>query len=154
MQIRRVAIADAKQLASLLREVGWFDFFTNNSLEAGTELVKVHLARCLQDDSHSMFVAQSDDGEIVGYVSAHWLPYLFLPGPDGFISELFVRPSARSHGVGRQLLETVKAEAGARGCSRLSLINFRHRESYERGFYAKMGWQERRDAASFIYPIR
>jgi GNAT superfamily N-acetyltransferase len=154
MKIRRVAVQDASQLAALLREVGWFDILNNNPLETNTELVKTHLAGCLADNSHSMFVAESAQGEVIGYVSAHWLPYLFLPGPEGFISELFVRPNARGQGVGRQLLEAVEMEARARGCSRLSLINFRHRESYERGFYVKMEWQERTDAANFTYSIR
>jgi hypothetical protein len=49
------------------------------------------------------------------------------------------------------LLEAIRVEALARGCSPLSLINLRHRESYERGFYARRGWQERSEAASFVY---
>lgn len=154
MKIRRIRVEDTEQLASLLKEVGWFELFNHQSLAAVIELVKSQLERCLRDDSHSMLVAESTDGEIAGYVSLHWLPYLFLPGPEGFVSELFVRPAARGQGVGRQLLDRVEAEARARGCSRLSLINFRHRESYQRGFYAKMGWQERSDAANFTYPIR
>lgn len=36
------------------------------------------------------------------------------------------------------------------GCQRLSLINLRRRESYERQFYIKAGWQERAEAANFI----
>jgi GNAT superfamily N-acetyltransferase len=154
MNIRKVRVEDGEQLAALLKEVGWFELFNRQSLAAVIELVKPQLERCLADGSHSMFVAEAADGEIVGYVSAHWLPYLFLPGPEGFVSELFVRPAARGQGAGRQLLEKIEAEARTRGCSRLSLINFRHRESYERGFYVKVGWQERRDAANFTYPIR
>jgi GNAT superfamily N-acetyltransferase len=122
-------------------------------LQATTEHVKSQLERCLIDDSHSIFVAESPQREVIGYVSAHWLPYLFLPGSEGFISELFVRPAARGQGVGRQLLQKVEVEARTRGCSRLSLINFRNRESYERRFYSKIGWKERPDAANFTYSI-
>ena len=57
---------------------------------------------------------------------------------------------ARGQGIGSRLLEAVKAEAKRRGCSRLQLVNFRQRESYQRGFYAKAGWEERPDGASFV----
>jgi GNAT superfamily N-acetyltransferase len=153
MRIRRPGAEDAKALASLLHEIGWFELLRSQTLQATTEHVNSQLERCLVDDSHSIFVAESAQGEVIGYISAHWLPYLFLPGPEGFISELFVRPVARGQGVGRQLLERIEVEARTRGCSRLSLINFRNRESYERGFYSKMGWKERRDAANFTYQI-
>ncbi len=51
-------------------------------------------------------------------------------------------------------MRAVKAEAARRGCWRLSLLNMRGRESYERAFYAKDGWQEREDAANFVYEVR
>ena len=86
----------------------------------------------------------------MGYGSVHWLPYLFLQGPEGYVSELFVRESARGQGIGRELLKVIETEAKARGCVRLSLINLRSRESYTRQFYVKAGWEERPDAANFI----
>jgi hypothetical protein len=55
-----------------------------------------------------------------------------MAGAEGYVSELFVREPAR-------------------GCTRLSLINLRQRESYRRQFYVKAGWQERGTAANFIY---
>jgi hypothetical protein len=48
------------------------------------------------------------------------------------------------------LLEAVKGEAATRNCSRLSLLNMRDRESYQRAYYTKDGWQERSDAANFV----
>jgi GNAT superfamily N-acetyltransferase len=98
-------------------------------------------------------VACSSDGKIAGYTSVHWLPYLFMNGPEGYVSELFVRSSGRGQGIGKQLLQAVEAEARARGCSRLSLINLRDRESYLRKFYNKAGWEERSEAANFLFRI-
>jgi GNAT superfamily N-acetyltransferase len=98
-------------------------------------------------------VAQSDDDKIVGYVSVHWLPYLFMRGPEGYVSESFVRDNARGRGVGRRLLQAVEREARSHECTRMSLTNLRHRESYKRQFYVKAGWTERSDAANFIYQI-
>jgi GNAT superfamily N-acetyltransferase len=83
----------------------------------------------------------------------HWLPYLILPAPEGFISELFVHPRARGLGAGRKLLEAATTEARARGCARLGLVNFRTEESYRRDFYKKHGWTERPEAANFILPL-
>ena len=154
MRVRRVSAQDALQLAELLREIGWFESLSNEPVEETSRRVGTHLAQCLADDSHSVFVAESPEGELVGYGSVHWLPYLFLPGPEGYVSELFVRESARARGVGNQLLHAIEMEAKARGCVRLSLLNLRHRESYQRQFYVKAGWEERREAAKFIYLIR
>jgi GNAT superfamily N-acetyltransferase len=153
IQIRKVSAQDAGQLAELLRDIGWFESFKSEPIEVASRRVRRHLDQCLADESHSLFVAQTPDGAIVGYGSVHWVPYLFLPGPEGYVSELFVRESARGQGLGSELLRTIETEAKTRGCARLSLINLRNRESYMRQFYVKAGWEERTEAANFIYRI-
>jgi GNAT superfamily N-acetyltransferase len=153
IQIRKLTGQDAPQIAELLKEIGWFEIFKAEPVAAASKRVRFHIEQCHADDSHSAFVAQSPDGKIVGYGSVHWLPYLFLQGPEGYVSELFVRESARGQGIGRELLKTIETEAKTRGCVRLSLINLRNRESYMRQFYVKAGWEERSDAANFIYRI-
>jgi GNAT superfamily N-acetyltransferase len=80
-------------------------------------------------------------------------PYLFHAGPDGYISELFIKDTARGNGFGTALLEAIKAEAERRGCQRLFLLNIRTRESYQRHFYAGCGWEEWTDAAVFLYRL-
>ena len=151
--IRKAAADDAHQLALLLGGIGWFEAFETATLDASIARVSARLRQCLADASHSVYVAEGPGGEIAGYGSVHWLPYLFMAGPEGYVSELFVRESARGQGVGGQLLEAIEAEARARGCTRLSLITLRHRESYRRQFYVKAGWQERGTAANFIYAL-
>jgi GNAT superfamily N-acetyltransferase len=153
VQIRKASAQDAQSLAELLKDIGWFEFFKSEPIEAANRRVRLHVEQCLADHSHSLFVAQADDGAIVGYGSVHWLPYLFLQGPEGYVSELFVRESARGQGIGRELLKVIETEAKTRGCARLSLINRRNRESYMRQFYVKAGWEERSEAANFIYRI-
>jgi GNAT superfamily N-acetyltransferase len=149
--IRKARQADTQALTDLLVGLNWFEhYFAGASREALQDRVGPHLERCLADISHSVYVAEMAQGDIVGYLSVHWLPYLFLPGPEGYISELFVRAEARGQGIGSELLEAAREEAEARGCTRLSLINMRQRESYLRGFYAKRGWEERPEAANFI----
>lgn len=149
--IRPAQLDDADALTDLILDIGWFQrYFEGASPDEAQARVAHKLRLALDDDSHAVYVAESSAGQIEGYVAVHWLPYLFLPGPEGFISELFVRQTARGQGLGRRLLQQVKEAAAARGCSRLSLLNMRPRESYQRGFYSKQGWTERPDAANFV----
>jgi len=67
------------------------------------------------------------------------------------VSELFVREEFRGQKIGSQLLEAVKVEARNRGCFHLMLLNLRKRDSYKRQFYPKHGWEERPDAANFVF---
>ncbi len=89
----------------------------------------------------------------MGYGTVHWMPTLFLSGPEGYVSELFVEETARGQGAGTELIRAVQAEAKERGCSRLVVLNNRQRESYKRGFYRKCGWEERLDAANFVWRL-
>ena len=153
IQIRKATGQDAPVIAELLRTMVLFPHINAQTTPATLDHVSRHLGLCQADDSHSVYVARHSAGEILGYCAVHWLPYLMLPGPEGYVSELFLRESSRGLGIGGQLLETVKAEARARGCSRLMLLNLRDRESYERGFYRKHGWQERPEAINFLLKI-
>jgi GNAT superfamily N-acetyltransferase len=153
IRIRKSKTSDAHALADLIRAQGIFTRINVETPEETEERVRRHLALDGADDSHLVLVARNADGQIAGYCAVHWLPYLFLSGPEGYVSELFVHPEFRGQGIGGLLLEAVKSEAVVRGCSRLSLINMRSRESYLRQFYAKQGWVERSDAANFILKL-
>jgi GNAT superfamily N-acetyltransferase len=153
IQVRKAEAQDTPAIAELLRSLGFFAHINAETLQTTQERVARHLAMCDADDSHSVFVAQNPAGEILGYGAVHWLPYLILAGPEGYVSELFVHESHRGQGIGSKLLEVMEAEARRRGCSRLMLINLRKRESYQRRFYHKQGWEEREGVANFVYPL-
>jgi GNAT superfamily N-acetyltransferase len=150
IQIREAKETDASAIAELLRALELFPHLLVETPEAIRGQVSRHLGLCQADNSHSVYVAQNGGGGILGYCAVHWLPYLMMPGPEGYVSELFLSPSSRGLGIGGQLLKTVKAEAQKRGCSRLMLLNLKNRESYQRGFYKKQGWEERTEAINFI----
>ena len=150
-KIRKANTSDSEPIAVILRELGWFDQILSDPLSDSAERVRLNIQMCLADQSHSIYVAENENGEVLGYVTAHWLPYLFLPGPEGFITELFVRASARGQKIGTGLLEVVKAEARERDCFRLSTLNRRNRESYQRLFLEKNGWETREGMVNFIY---
>ena len=151
--IRHATPDDAPQLAALLRSLERFDWLRDQPLEALVGRVRADLSAAAGSRARSVYVAApagEGGGTIAGYLAVHWLPYLIMPGPEGFVSELFVAPAARGRGLGSRLLAAAVAEARARGCSRLGLLNNRRRESYERGFYVHHGWQERGDMANFV----
>jgi GNAT superfamily N-acetyltransferase len=146
-------MTDADALAVLLRRIGNWEHINSESTESTVKRVTDHLRLALSDGSHLVLLAEAESDHAVGYLSVHWLPYLFLKGPEGYVSELFVSAECRGQGIGKGLLARATEEARARGCSRLMLLNIRDRESYKRQFYAKQGWTERPDAANFVYRL-
>ena len=153
ISVREAAERDAAAIGAMLRELGWFEYLSMETPQDTEQRVRQHIVLCNADDSHSLYVTESAGGEVVGYASTHSLPYLFLNGPEGYLSELFVREPERGKGIGRRLMEVIEVEARARGCSRLMLVNSRSRESYRRGFYKELGWEEREGVANFIYRL-
>jgi GNAT superfamily N-acetyltransferase len=151
ISIRSATLTDAAPLSRLLRQIGYFHALETQSHEETKTQVERHLAQCLSDYSHLVLVAEDENFELLGYAAVHWLPYLFLPGAEGFVSELFVNAMQRGQGVGSALLGRLVDESKKRGCSRLSLLNMRKRESYQRGFYSLRGWEERSEAANFVF---
>jgi GNAT superfamily N-acetyltransferase len=152
--IRPAKMEDAPGLARLLRGIGYLQAFENETEEASLARIRRHLGLNFADDSHTLLVAARDDGRMLGFTAVHWLAYLILAAPEGYISELFVEVDARGQGLGGRLLQAVEVEARRRGCGRLSLLNMRERESYLRGFYIKHGWVERPEAANMVYWLR
>jgi GNAT superfamily N-acetyltransferase len=151
--IRRAVLEDAARITKLVISIGWFQWMKDKGPDEIQARLSEHLALCLKDESHSVYLAENENGAIAGYASVHWNPYLIHSGPEGYVSELFVDGCERGQGVGARLLETMVQEARSRGCARLLLLNVRTRESYERGFYRKHGWIEWEDAAIFVYPV-
>ncbi|MEA1958337.1 MAG: GNAT family N-acetyltransferase [Chloroflexota bacterium] len=149
--IRKSTIEDASCISEILQTVEWAAYVPPSPHDTSASNVAGHIEMCGNDGSHSIYVAGNDNGRLVGYVAVHWLPYLFLKGPEGYLSELFVYETDRGQGIGTRLLEAVKDEARQRGCCRLMLLNSKKRESYKRSFYRKRGWDEREEGANFMY---
>lgn len=152
MSIREARISDREELVELLCEIeatkpaGRAPSETRARLESALPLA-------VESSATVLLVSVSGAGAIQGYCSFHLAPFLFLAGSEAYLTELFVRPSSRGLGIGTQLLEEAQRRAEERGCSRLSLLNDRKIESYQRGFYEKHGWEEREDMANFIFRL-
>lgn len=145
-------LKDAESIEKILRELEWFDYITEKSSKVTISKLQDHLRFCQRDSCHNIFVAEKGH-EIVGYIAIHWLFYAILPGPEGYISELFVSEKERGRGIGSLLIEEVIKQAKRKGCYRLMLANNRNRLSYEKGFYKKNGFLEREHIANFILPL-
>jgi GNAT superfamily N-acetyltransferase len=152
VHIRKANLEDAAAIATIMRDLGWFERINAESPEATTQKIARHLELCHADNSHLVYVAEVE-GMVQGYAAVHFVPYLIFDGPEGYVSELFIAESARGQGIGTKLLDVIAREARARGCSRLGLLNNRVRESYRREFYKKRGWQERDNYVHFILKL-
>jgi hypothetical protein len=87
-EIRPARAGDAAGIAATLRDLGWFAHIEGEPVEATVERVARQLAHCAANDDHTVLVAEGEEGQIVGYLAAHWFPNL-LKG--GYVSELFIR---------------------------------------------------------------
>ncbi len=134
MHVRPAEPRDIPGIVAVIRSPGLFARIGAEPPEVTRQHVAAQLALCQAADSHLVLVAQTPGGEIAGYAAVHWLPYLIHAGPEGYVSELFIRPEYRGQGIGGWLLAEIKREAQRRGCSRLMLLNMRERESYQRQF--------------------
>lgn len=148
--IRPAERTDLKTVAALWRELDWLDWIKHEDPAQVESVMAERLAESQADDSHVALVAEDGRGQVLGYAAMHFLPYLMLPGPEAYVSELFVTASVRGQGVGQQMLKHLEQLAQERGCARLMLITLRDRESYERAFYKKQDWQERPVVANFV----
>lgn len=151
--LRPATPRDAPAIAAILQELGWFAHLKGLDPAQAAAQVARQLEQCLARDSHLVLVAQEPGGQVVAYGSVHWLPYLIKPGPEAYVSELFVQEAWRNRGLGRALLTAMEREARRRGCSQLMLVNNRQRDSYRRAFFAKQGWQERPAMANLCRPL-
>lgn len=97
----------------------------------------------------AVIVAEREGGEIIGY-ALHYDAY--EPGYASrglYLADLVVAKAARGSGVGRLLVEAVKASAMARGRSYIWWINPRGNKAAE-GFYRKLAPEIRQEAVLHV----
>jgi len=137
--IRRAKDADGAAAFGLIEALGYFD------IDAGAfePVFKAVIAR----DDGAVLVAEDDSGKILGLAAVSWRLQLRLAGLLVSLDELVVDAAARGTGIGKALLEEVKALAAGvaqpgLASWRLELETRRTRESYRRQFYEKNGFKE------------
>ena len=111
IQIRKAEGADVPALVDILRSLDIFPHIVAETYQTTKDRVNRHLSLCISNDGHLILIAQDSlSGEIVGYTAVHWIPYLILAGPEGYVSELFIKQDFRGHGIGTRLIDAAKIE--------------------------------------------
>ena len=143
VKIRPLRASDIDAIMQLHRELGW-----NPAFKADGSTVRQRLTSLTTEENALLLVAELGN-KVAGYIHGEIVTHLLFAGREMLISELFVRESARGKGVGKALMAIIEAEAVKRKCFRISVMNSRERESYQRGFYPSLGYEERVQTANF-----
>lgn len=143
IKIRPLRRNDISAVMLLHRELGW-----NPAFKADGSTLKQRLESLITEESVLLLVAERGS-EVVGYIHGQMVTYLLFAGREMLISEVFVRASERSHGVGKALMAAIEGQAVKLKCFRISVLNSRERESYRRRFYPGLGYEERPYTANF-----
>jgi predicted N-acetyltransferase YhbS len=143
ISIRPLRPSDIANVMQLHRELGW-----NPAFRADGSTLKQRLEALITEENALLLVAELN-GKVVGYIHGEIVTYLLFAGREMLVSELFVMESTRGRGVGKALLSAIESEAVNQKCFRISVLNSRERESYKRGFYPSLGYEERPHTANF-----
>lgn len=152
LTIRNAKIEDAVKMAEILREIGWSERRNNMAIEEVSGPIEELIRHCNEDPGgHTMIVAVDENDEVIGFTNVHWVPFVMLGSLEGYVSDVFVSPSAGGKGAGSALIKNVMKLGEEKGAMRLMLTNGKEKPSYKMGFYKKMGWTERPKVANFVY---
>lgn len=143
ISIRPLRPSDITAVMQLHRELGW-----NPAFHADGSTLKQRLEALITEESALLLVAELGD-RVVGYIHGEIVTYLLFAGREMLVSELFVMADTRGRGIGRALMNAIETEAVKSKCFRISVLNSRERESYKRGFYPALGYDERSHTANF-----
>jgi GNAT superfamily N-acetyltransferase len=149
-RIRPARAEDAPAIAALLEALGDLPMLAGEDV---ADMAARHVPVAVASPDTTLLVVE-DDGGLIGYANVHWVHDLFMPGPEGYLSELFILESHSGRGIGSEVLGVIEAEGRERGAFRLSLLNAKRRASYERRFYEQHGWVERPEIANFVRWLR
>ncbi|MCQ8770078.1 GNAT family N-acetyltransferase [Streptomyces telluris] len=119
--LRRATAADAAHLTALVRRSGAYRGGYAAMVE-DYEVTADYIA------AHEVFVAEADDGALLGF-------YALVLGPPAELDLMFVADTAQGLGVGRRLASHMKDRARAAGLSGVRVVSHPPSE----GFYRSVG---------------
>lgn len=86
------------------------------------EETKTRLAEFIEQEKNFVFVVQdNENGELIGFVTVYEGFTLYAEGAFGTMAELYVKPSYRSQGIGKMLIQALKDFGDQRGWKRLEV---------------------------------
>ena len=134
LSLRPATIADVALILSFIRDLAEYERLAHEVV-ATEELLRETLFGARPG---AEVVIAELDGAPVGFALFFHNFSTFLGRPGLYLEDLFVRPAARGHGVGRALLARLAAIAVERGCGRFEWAVLDWNEPAI-GFYRKLG---------------
>lgn len=105
--------------------------------EGGEELSVDYVRRLLSEPRFCAFVAV-ESGQPVGCITSHELPMTRHERHESFVYDLAVRADRQRHGIGRQLVEALVADAAARGID-VVFVPADDEDDHAIAFYTNLG---------------
>ncbi len=129
MFIRKMQVGDVPAIVALAQQLGYW---------VALDEARTRLERILDKDGQGLLVAESDDGQILGW--AHGAEVLGILGaPRAEVRALVVDEAQRRKGIGRQLLAELEKWARERGLLEVRMGTQTHRiEAHV--FYQRLGY--------------
>ena len=132
--IRAAAEHEMPQVLAFIRELAVYEHLEHEVVASATDLS----AALYGPHRYAEVVFACLDGEPVAFALFFHNFSTFLGKPGIYLEDLFVRPAARGHGVGKRLLAWLAATALQRGCARLDWAVLDWNEP-ALGFYRGLG---------------
>ena len=135
--VRAAGADDDDFILSLVPRFAEFDLPRGRKRHVVIEGIRRDLSRHLEESRPAsfLFVAETDEGERVGFLHLQTVPDFFSGGPNCHISDLAVVRGRDGQGIGRALLGWAEQFAREHRCERLTLGvfpgNARARRAYE-----------------------
>jgi GNAT superfamily N-acetyltransferase len=138
VRIRRARQSDAARIAVLSGQLGY---------PATVRQMAARLKRALREKSGACFVAEANEGKVIGWVHVSVTPLLEVERR-AEVNGLVVDEEVRSRGVGGSLLRAAEKWARKMGCKGMSVRSNVIRERAH-GFYLREGYEHYKTQKAF-----
>jgi len=133
MQIRKV---EQKDMLTVYEQICLLEEFTFN-INAFEKIFNHNM----KDENVLYYLAESHEGEALGFISCHIQNLLHHCGKVAEIQELFVRQENRAEGVGQALVKFVEQELIVLNCISFE-VTAQNKRLQTHDFYKKMGFDQ------------
>lgn len=131
MPIRTATLADSDTIQHLLAQMGYPE--TGHFIRRKMEMLLAH--------PDEIVLVYEEAGEVLAFISIHFIPQLALEGDFARISYFAVEETARNKGIGKEMEAYCVTLARERKCDRIELhSHFRRTKAHQ--FYDRLGYAE------------
>ena len=133
-RIRPAALSDAHAAVDLMAQLAEH---THGHVDSGVE---DRFRAMIELPGYAIFVAQDENNQVIGLLSASQRWTLWHAGPCALIEELVVGHEARRQGTGRTLIQAALEWARAQGCSEVEVSTDQDNADAQ-AFYRRLGFE-------------